>query len=718
MAEQSNEMKKPETQQERWIKYGGNVVLASVVVVILAVVVVWLAQEANARVDTTTAGLYSLKPQTVNIIKNNDQPIKIVSLYTRVKRQSTNVVQGEEDNFDYITPIADLLEEYKRKGKNIDVEVIDPVEQEVKVTQLIRDVTDKYGGEIQKYKTVIADYPAIYDKINAIILEEQKKLEVLSSMQQLQKAQPADLKGQEWLEGFSQTMGSVGDLSKMVAESRESIERILKQKIPDYKGAVDSIQSGMTLMSQLAGGLSEAFKKAKDVEKYPQDVRQYMEQAIPRFEEIRTSADGLEKRIKELGELKLDTLKQSLDQEDTILVMGPNDVRILPRNKIWQMVDREQLLSPDQKPRPRFAAEQQITSALLAVTSKSKPKVVFVRPGGPPLTSGNPFMGIGTFYIMAERLRDYNFEVLEKDLSGMWAMQSQMRGMPGAPEPSDEEIKDAVWVVVGMNVGGNPMQQQQPPPMSPKLQEHLSRGGSALVLAEPRGDNLAQALDEWGVRIRTDAIAVHETVPDVPATGDIVEDAQRIPYIFVINEYGNHMLTKPLRSLESLLIPIVPVSFEQKQGFKGEALIPVPQTLKIWGETNIESMEEGVKYDSAVDVPPPLFGAAAVEKDGGGRLVTIGSVYFASNRIAGLADPRSRNTVLRFPGNQELFMNSLFWLAKMEPMIAISPTAMEVNRIKPMSDGAHNFWRVGVVLVMLPVAVVFAGVAMYMNRRD
>src|SRR5688500_18276853 len=153
MAEQSNEMKKPETQQERWIKYGGNVVLASVVVIILAVVVVWLAQEANARVDTTTAGLYSLKPQTVNIIKNNDQPIKLVSLYTRVKRQSTNVVQGEEDDFDYITPISDLLEEYKRKGKNIDVEVIDPNEQPTKVDQLIKEVTEKYGGEVQKYKT-------------------------------------------------------------------------------------------------------------------------------------------------------------------------------------------------------------------------------------------------------------------------------------------------------------------------------------------------------------------------------------------------------------------------------------------------------------------------------------------------------------------------------------------------------------------------------------
>ena len=30
----------------------------------------------------------------------------------------------------------------------------------------------------------------------------------------------------------------------------------------------------------------------------------------------------------------------------------------------------------------------------------------------------------------------------------MWAMQAQMQQMPAAPEPSDEQIKDAVWIVL------------------------------------------------------------------------------------------------------------------------------------------------------------------------------------------------------------------------------------------------------------------------------
>ena len=37
-------------------------------------------------------------------------------------------------------------------------------------------------------------------------------------------------------------------------------------------------------------------------------------------------------------------------------------------------------------------------------------------------------------------MRDYNFEVLEKDLTGQWAMQAQMLGQPSEPEPTDEQL--------------------------------------------------------------------------------------------------------------------------------------------------------------------------------------------------------------------------------------------------------------------------------------
>jgi hypothetical protein len=121
------------------------------------------------------------------------------------------------------------------------------------------------------------------------------------------------------------------------------------------------------------------------------------------------------------------------------------------------------------------------------------------------------------------------------------------------------------------------------------------------------------------------------------------------------------------------------------------------------------------------DVPPPIYAGAAVERDAGGRLVVIGSLQFVMNDFLSIPDmeyARQGIPVARFPGNAELFTNSIFWLSKMETMIAISPAAMEVSRIAPMTDGTLSALRIGVLLVGLPLAVVIAGAVVYFARRD
>lgn len=250
-----------------------------------------------------------------------------------------------------------------------------------------------------------------------------------------------------------------------------------------------------------------------------------------------------------------------------------------------------------------------------------------------------------------------------------------------------------------------------------------------MVLTLPNGDALAEALDEWGVKVHTDTIAVHEQVKSSGSAANPIEDALRMQFIFVIRDYGDHMLTKPLSSLESIMFPIVPIETSAKAGYTTTRILPIPQTLKIWGETSVEQAMNGdeVKYDppkgamKGGDMPGPLYGGAVVEKNGGGRVIVYGCIQYALNQMIGIPDPnlaRQGIMVSRFPGNSELFLNSVFWLSRQEPMISISPTAMEVSRIKEINKGVLGFWRVGVLLVLLPALVVVAGVMMFMRRRD
>src|SRR5258708_38211601 len=106
--------------------------------------------------------------------------------------------------------------------------------------------------------------------------------------------------------------------------------------------------------------------------------------------------------------------------------MGPNDMRSLSFEQVWQPdTDKKSYQNQgDVTVKPKFAGEQQITSAILSLTSAKKPKVVFLRPGGAPLTSPGfpPFQQGGPFSKLAQRLQDYSFEFLEKDTSGQYAL--------------------------------------------------------------------------------------------------------------------------------------------------------------------------------------------------------------------------------------------------------------------------------------------------------
>ena len=156
---------------------------------------------------------------------------------------------------------------------------------------------------------------------------------------------------------------------------------------------------------------------------------------------------------------------------------------------------------------------------------------------------------------------------------------------------------------------------------------------------------------------------------------------------------------------------------------KATPIIPIPNNPPCWGETDLESLQSmtDISYDKDKDVAPPIYGGAIAEKDKAGRLVVIASPTFAFDRYINEPDPnllKQGIVAAHFPANAELFSNSIFWLAKMEPMIAISPAAMEVARIEPMSETSKNVWNVGVLLVGLPGLVVLAGALVWFVRQD
>ncbi len=701
---------KPETQKQRWIKYGANVVLTVIVVIALASLITYLAQRFTRRIDTTASGAYSLKPQTVNIIQNLKSPVRIVSLYSK----PTTPAQTKEET-DYDQVVSDLLREYARKGKNIDVETIDPVAEPSKADALYDYVRDRYGGELAKYKTFLEAVPGRFDQIKKLATDEQEKL----------KAVPEQSVDPQLNETMGLVKSSLTNIGVLLDDARQRVDRILKQKRPDYKLAIDVVTDPLTKISEFADQIDKELSKGKSTPGIPAPTTQYIAQSSPRYAQMKKLADNLLDELKKLGELKLDDVREKLRERDAVLVMGDKEMRSLSFDQLWQPDNTLKKWGADDKIKPRFAGEQQITTALLSLTDSGKKKVAFIRPGGAPLTTPEifPFQRGGPLSAIADRLRNYNFDVVEKDLSGQYAMQAQMQGMPPAPEPSDEELKNAIWVVLDLPAGD---QRTGPPPrIGPKLAEHLKAGGSAMVLTLARSEDLADALKDWGVQTHPDTVAIHE-VPKMTgaASSDLADNAQRYPYVFVINKYGDHMLTAPVQSLDMLLVQVCPVTTASAADVKATPLIPIPDVPPSWGERDLESLDNGDKpaFNKDTDMPPPLWAGAALEKNGAGRLVVFGSLQSLTTNIVDLPDVEAskaqRRLVLRFPANGEFFANAIFWLANRETLIAISPQAMDVPRIAQMSTGALNAWRVGLLLVGLPGLVIAAGLMVFFARRD
>ncbi|MDB5322458.1 MAG: hypothetical protein JWN40_4089 [Phycisphaerales bacterium] len=714
-----------ETQQDRWLKYGANVILSVVVVIALVWAMVYLAQRPGWRTDTTTGGANSLKPQTVALIQNLPEEVRIVGLFTRTEENTERKVQDTSAEVQF-QQVADLLQEYQKKSRGkIKVDLIDTVREPSKVDQLFNDVARKYGNDFQKYEEVMKSYGGTLDTITKLANEEVAA--VLGVRSKINNEKLA-LMAQEiyvTLQFFPQIMDT----------TRRQVKEQLDLKVPDYKGAADHIRGNLEDLNVNLEEIQKRVKGASEDPATPKELKEYVVAAQPRLQKMKETSDELLKKIGGLGEIKhLDELRQYKQNRGSIAVLGPKDLKVIPRNAIFKTAPTGRG-GTEETLKPRFAGEQQITTALVALTAKDKKRIAVVRSGGPPATTSIPMAGYDApMADFGDRLRDYGIEIVEKDISGQWmmqAMQMQQQGMPLPPEPSDEELKGIPWVVLLTQM--NPrmmMQNPQAGQLGAKVGEHLKNGGSAMILVDPQVQPL-DFLKDWGIQIKPEYVVVHEKVADKGArSDDITNDWQRQQAVFVINEYGDHPLVKPLNSLDGLFVPVIPVDTVPAKGFKTAKILPMPTSLKSWGESDIQSLAQqkevtftAKKDDKDVDLPGPLWAGAVSEKeDGGGRLVVLGSRQFATDEFASVQDRAAsavqRSQVLRFPANAELLNNCVFWISHADNLISLSPSALEVPRVSQINDRFLTLLKGGVLIVLLPLGVVAAGTLVYLRRRD
>jgi hypothetical protein len=412
-----------------------------------------------------------------------------------------------------------------------------------------------------------------------------------------------------------------------------------------------------------------------------------------------------------------------LNDKPCVLLTSGGDARVVPADSLFRGAGG----TAEGNTNDLFVGEEQLTGALISIQLEPPPLVVFIRSNiGLRAVSviGSEQQRIeGVYDEVAKRLLAMDFEVAEwpdpvntdppplrEGQRAVWVTMPYFRPDVNRSESLDNKNKDTVAAF---------------------LAERLAKGDGAMVMLYANGDTaprlrdeappdtLVQLLGTFGVDAQLYQSAVQLQSED--------EDGQDQKYTnqFIVNQWPNSPIVgDALNGINSFFTYPIPVALTPKPHVKQTPLVEVAAPVM-----HVQEAAADAKTGQFTPAPDSererVVIGTAVEK-GDGRLVTIGSATWAMDEVLSLAAlpdgtvgpnladrPGAR---ILYPGNSDLFVNSICWLAHEEALIAASPRTQDIRRIQPMSSGALKTTRI-LLWAGMPAVILVLGVGVGLMRR-
>ncbi|HBY64099.1 MAG TPA: hypothetical protein DEH78_30115 [Solibacterales bacterium] len=246
---------------------------------------------------------------------------------------------------------------------------------------------------------------------------------------------------------------------------------------------------------------------------------------------------------------------------------------------------------------------------------------------------------------------------------------------------------------------------EYPEPTVNAIRAYVQGGGRALFLLDPplamgREDvspnaPLVNLLASWGVAVNADLVL------DTSGVGGLFGLGPEVP---LIASYESHAIVREMKETASAM-PLVR-SLDTKTADKWTLEKLFSSSKNAVATVNLS--QSPIRLDPAKDKKGPFVLGVAGSFDTGqpgnpGRIVVAGS----SDWIA--------NSILRFAGNRDLFLNMMNWLSSDEDLISIRPKEQEDRRLN-LTKAQMNVIRT-VSQFLLPLAIIAGGIAVWWRRR-
>ncbi len=696
------------SQRYRKIVIGGNVILTVVIFWLIVIFVNFIAVKSKfPAIDMTRSGQFRLSERTKKLLKTVNQPIHITALY-RVKRIEDP--KEQERAKEQRRRVEDLLRRYAMVSGKITYEVIDPLTDTKAKEKLIRRLIKKYSSEAEKHQKVIEKFTKTSSSILKLLIGERDFIQKLAEKNQnLNKDRgiiEIYIRFTRDIQNIKLTVNDVdelingGDIPRYT-DAVEQIKKVYENTKTDLELAGKYLSEHGCKIEGLSGREKDHFKSAQDrYARYIKDIK-----------------DELEKTT-DLPKLQLEEIYDAVKPKDAkvIVVEVKDKAKVLDFDKVWVISNRQ---TGTGEVAYDFNGEAAISSAILSLTAKEKSAVVFIHAGQPdPIKPGFAMMRMTQppYKAAKEKLEEANMVVKSWDI-----LQSD------TPPTFEENIKNIVYIIVpstpkqrqpGMVAGGYNEKAIE------KIEKLIDEGNRVMFLVKftpmlfarpyPFADMLKK---KFGIDVEVSKLVIK----GLRIKNQIIPDNR-----ILITKYDGHEITSPLQGLPSMFQWAVPILIEKKlpDGVKVEPLITITNDLgEYWAESNVFTLLQKAyaKPDKDADTFPPFHLAVAVENTKiGTKTVIFGNDTFATDAIANqqqyVLTAKGIGAIILYPGNLELFANSVFWLNDNKNLIAVGPRRADVPRIVGLSDSAIMFWKI-FFWVIWPLTILAIGGIVYTIRQ-
>jgi hypothetical protein len=230
-------------------------------------------------------------------------------------------------------------------------------------------------------------------------------------------------------------------------------------------------------------------------------------------------------------------------------------------------------------------------------------------------------------------------------------------------------------------------------------------------------DRWAQLPAPFGLEMNTSSV-LYERVQ----TG-VSESQVRLAQL--VNDYPtDHRISRAIAGLDLRLTLPVSISLEPDQADAARTVLAhVAANPDRWLEAQWTTDPDQQRQPSPQtvlerDVPIAVAAERSHPAHGGTqRLIAVGAGAWMLSFESDLVVPIGGNRVaLVYPGNNELMLATVAWLAGMDDLIAASPISQEVSRLRDVTEAARLRW-LWITVAGLPGACALLGLLVWMVRR-